>query len=154
MDRDVWFRARRGAVALSILVGCATPLAAKVKKPTPAADGPEVTFVGFSADGTTGMVYVNLSKMTRVTRVDGSGQVRFIMAGTAVVGENNMRPLLTAEFGTPIRQVRIVPDKDGAILEVNVAGKPSVTHKLIQGEGSARLSVTAVPAASPRSGAT
>jgi hypothetical protein len=159
MNRDLWLGVRRGALALAIITGCAAPLYARVKKPEAASSAPQVTFVGFSADGSAGTVYVDLSQPVTVTRRESPGQIRFVMAGSVVAGENNQRPLVTEHFGTPIQRVRVVPEKEGATLEVTVTGKPSVTHRVIRGEGSARLSITAKPGAAaaaraPAGGAT
>jgi hypothetical protein len=144
-----WLRARRPFLGLALVLAAATPLYAKVKPPAAAPSGPRILFVGFMAEGTTGTAYVDLSQATAVTRHDGAGQVRFVLAGAVVLGENHQRPLPTEHFGTPIRQVRVIAEKDGATLELRLSGTPVVTHQLIRGDGPARLTVTAKPAASP-----
>jgi hypothetical protein len=120
---------------------------AKVDQPEETPDAPRITFVGFSASGTTGTVYVDMTRPVSPTQSASEGRVTFSLPGTIIHGKNNQRALDTKYFGTPVDRVRLVPGAEGATLELTVHGKPVVSHRVIRGESAARLSIRVSPPA-------
>jgi hypothetical protein len=136
-------------VAVGVIAAASLGIAKQKKADKPPPGTPEVTFVGFSARGTTATVYVDCSQAPAVSNAVAGSQVTFTLPGFVVRGESHLRPLDTSFFGTPVTKARIVPGEGAVNLVLDVAGKPTVDHRVINGASGARLSVEVVPTAGP-----
>ncbi|MBX3127131.1 MAG: hypothetical protein KF718_10460 [Polyangiaceae bacterium] len=94
------------------------------------------TFPGFMMlpDGSS-QVWVYLSKKVTVSVSQAPGRVTYLLAGADVAVRNNTNALVTEYFDTPLSRARLVRDKAGAqlVLELREGGAPQ--HVVEDGPG-------------------
>ncbi|HMR08188.1 MAG TPA: hypothetical protein PKA88_20545 [Polyangiaceae bacterium] len=110
------------------------------------------TYPGFLMfpDGTS-QVWVYVNKKVPVVVSAAAGRVTYILTGADIAVYNNMHPLVTEYFDTPMRSARLRRDKNGAQLVLDLreaTGTPS--HKIEDGPGGTMVLRIQLPKAQKR----
>ncbi len=111
-------------------------------------DDPIATYPGFMMlpDGTS-QVWVQISKKVPVQVSQAKGRVTFTLTGSHVAITNNTNPLVTEYFDTPLRRARLVRDKGGAQLVLELREGVTPQHKLEDGPAGTMLLRITLPKA-------
>jgi hypothetical protein len=84
-----------------------------------------------------------LSHETQVTRAGQDRRVEYRLKGAQVGVANNMNPLITAHFATPVVRVVLRRSNDDAVLILELRENVQPTHQILSGPaGGAMLEVT------------
>jgi hypothetical protein len=94
------------------------------------------------ADGSS-VVTLALSQTTQVTRVIDAGRVEYRLRDAQIGVSNNMNPLVTAHFSTPVERVVMRRLKDGVALSLELREQVRPLHQIRNGPaGGAVLEIT------------
>lgn len=123
----------------------ATPRRARASAQAHRAAGPEVVTTGFETlpDGST-QFFVDLSQpVTPVSKPAAAGGLTIVLAGTQVVRRNNLNPLVTVDFNTPVTSARLVPHAHELWWRIALRAPvvPTITAKPTP-EGTTRVALT------------
>jgi hypothetical protein len=107
-------------------------------------NAPLATYPGFrmAPDGTS-RVWLRVTRSADVQVRRAAGQVTYVLGGVHVGVRNNTNALVTTHFDTPLARARLVRDRAGAllVLELREAAEPS--HKVSTGpHGTMSLEIT------------
>jgi hypothetical protein len=90
-----------------------------------------VTFAGFHVfDDGTSRIFVKITKDVPVEAKRQGKQVDFLLRGAKVVVKNNKNPLITKEFVSPVMVARLVSEKEGVVLRVELREAVTPTHRV------------------------
>jgi hypothetical protein len=90
-----------------------------------------VTFAGFHVfDDGTSRIFVKITKDVPVEAKRDGKQVDFLLRGAKVVAKNNKNPLITKEFVSPVMVARLLSEKEGVVLRVELREAVAPTHRV------------------------
>ncbi len=107
-------------------------------------NAPLATYPGFrmAADGTS-RVWIRVTRTADVQVRRVAGHVTYVLSGVHVGVRNNTHPLVTTHFNTPLERARLVPDRAGALLVLDLRESAEPTHKISTGpHGMMLLEIT------------
>jgi hypothetical protein len=105
---------------------------------------PLATYPGFRmlANGTS-RIWVQVSKPVDVQVRRAGGTVTYVLPGVNVGVRNNTNPLVTTHFNTPVSRARLVPDRAGVLLVLELRETAEPAHKVVKSAyGTMTLEVT------------
>lgn len=109
-------------------------------------NAPIATFPGFRMlPGGKSEVWVNLSKSVNVQVRRAPGRVVYVLGGAEVTIRNNTHPLVTTYFDTPLARARLVPQKDGAELVLELREKVKPSYRVAVGPGGTSVLEVTLP---------
>jgi hypothetical protein len=107
-------------------------------------NAPLATYPGFrmASDGTS-RVWLRVTRSADVQVRRAAGQVTYVLGGVHVGVRNNTNALVTTHFNTPLARARLVPDRAGALLVLELRETVEPTHKVSTGpHGMMLLEIT------------
>jgi hypothetical protein len=109
---------------------------------------PFASYPGFrmAADGSS-KVWVSVTRPVDVQVRRAGGHVTFVLSGVQVGVRNNTNPLVTTHFNTPLERARLVQDRAGALLVLDLRETAEPTHKLSKGPYGTMVLEIALPKA-------
>jgi hypothetical protein len=107
---------------------------------------PLATYPGFAVqpDGTS-KIWLSINKKVPVEVRRAAGRVVFVLRQVQVGVRNNTNPLVTTHFQTAVSSARLVREKDGAQLVVELREKVEPTHRVTGAAGGTMLLEITVP---------
>ena len=122
-----------------------------------AADGAEITFLGYRAfSGGRGVLFVELSRKVTVEMSRSGSVVEYTLVGANVPLKNNKNPLLLRDFASSALTAVLVPSKRGKAkrktdersvrLVVTLRGDVTPTHRMVPHGSGATLEIDLPPA--------
>ena len=132
--------------------GCPPPKTESVAQLAAGASGEAaVTFAGFHVfDDGTSPIFVKVTSEVPVEVKRKGKQVEYLLRGAKVVVKNNKNPLITKDFVSPVMVARLVPEKEGVVLHVELREVVTPTHRVSRHpDGSITLHVDFPPKATP-----
>ena len=107
------------------------------------ADGPVATLPGFEMLGDGGSrLFVELTQSVTVEERHTRGTLTYVLKGAHVTVHNNVNPLVTVHFNTPVSQARLVPSGHDLLFVIALRAAATPTWKLNPAkEGSAVLDI-------------
>jgi hypothetical protein len=110
-------------------------------------NAPIATFPGFRMlPGGKSEVWVNLSKSVNVQVRRAPGRVVYVLNGAQVTIRNNMHPLVTTYFDTPLARARLAPEKGAAELVLELREKVEPSYRVAAGPGGTSVLEVTLPA--------
>jgi hypothetical protein len=111
-------------------------------------NAPLATYPGFRMlpDGSS-QIFVSISKKVDVKVRKARGRVTYILPHVNVGVRNNTNPLVTLHFNTPMSQARLLPDKQGALLIVELREQAELAHKIVNGPRGTMVLQVSLPRA-------
>jgi hypothetical protein len=100
-------------------------------------------------DGTS-KVWVSVTRTVDVQVRRATGHVTFVLTGVQVGVRNNTNPLVTTHFNTPLERARLLPDRAGALLVLDLRETAEPTHKVTKGPYGTMVLEVALPKAQRR----
>jgi hypothetical protein len=100
-------------------------------------------------DGTS-KVWVSVTRPVEVQVRRATGHVTFVLTGVQVGVRNNTNPLVTTHFNTPLERARLLPDRAGALLVLDLRETAEPTHKVTKGPYGMMVLEIALPKAQRR----
>jgi hypothetical protein len=109
---------------------------------------PLATYPGFRMlPNGTSRIWVQVSQSVDVQVRRAGGSVTYVLPGVNVGVRNNTNPLVTTHFNTPISRARLVRDRAGVLLVLDLREVAEPAHKVTRGPGGTMtLEVTLPPA--------
>ena len=110
---------------------------------THGASGPIATLPGFEMLGDGGSrLFVELTQSVQVEQRQARGSLTYVLKGAHVSVHNNVNPLVTVHFNTPVTQARLVPSGHDLLFVIDSRAAVTPTWKLNPAkEGSAVLDI-------------
>jgi hypothetical protein len=111
-------------------------------------NAPLATYPGFHmvGDGTS-KVWVSVTRPVDVQVRRAGSQVTFVLSGVDVGVRNNTNPLVTTHFNTPLERARLVRDRAGALLVLELREAAEPAHKISKGPYGTMVLEIALPRA-------
>ena len=85
-----------------------------------------------AADGSS-KVWVSVTRPVDVQVRRAAGHVTFVLPGVQVGVRNNTNPLVTTHFDTPLERARLLADRAGALLVLDLRETAEPVHKVSKG---------------------
>jgi len=105
----------------------------KADKPAPILTGAVATSPSFRMlDEGKSRVFLEVSQKVEVTEQKARGRVIYKLKGASVPLRNSRLPLPTGYFATPVGQIELVDEGDGAALIIELREAAEPTHRVIE----------------------
>lgn len=113
-------------------------------------DAAIATYPGFRVlpDGSS-HVFVEVSKKIEVVEQKSGARVVYVLKGAVSPSRNNLLPLMTGFFRSPVDRVQLVEQGDDLALVVTLREATPVEHTLRESEGGVLLDVKVAPSKAP-----
>lgn len=133
-------------VATALLAGTGRLQVLAANAATDDTDKPLVTYPGFRMlpDGSS-VVWLSVTEPVPIESEVGRRSARFLLKGARVGVKNNLNPLITTHFPTPLERAQLVREKAGAALVLKFREDVEITHRSSQGPDGVMLLEVPIP---------
>lgn len=114
----------------------------RARKPEPPANAPVATYPGFRMlDSGASFVWLELSRRVDVAETKTPARLVFRLKGAITRSRNNLRPLITDFFRSPVSRVQLVESGDDLDLVIDLRESGDAKARIVETEGGFTLRV-------------